>query len=175
MPGKSHGPRSLGGYSPWGCKESDTTERLHFLEDEMLLPHVFPNSNKNKFIFKNNLGSWRGKWEGGSGWGTHVNPWPIHVNVWQKPLQYCKKKKKKKLINCQEEIFKKYINKNKNNLVNEMLLAFLCRYSVGLVINHKIFTPSCLVRDHSVTSRKYWNSATSLWNRHCEWQNPSMG
>ena len=29
-------------------------------------------------------------WEGGSGWGIHVNPWLIHVNVWQKPLQYCK-------------------------------------------------------------------------------------
>ena len=28
--GKSHGQRSLVGYSPWGCKESDTTERLHF-------------------------------------------------------------------------------------------------------------------------------------------------
>ena len=27
---------------------------------------------------------------GGSGWGTHVNPWLIHVNGWQKPLQYCK-------------------------------------------------------------------------------------
>ena len=27
---------------------------------------------------------------GGSGWETHVNPWLIHVNVWQKPLQYCK-------------------------------------------------------------------------------------
>ena len=27
---------------------------------------------------------------GGSRWGTHVNPWLIHVNVWQKPLQYCK-------------------------------------------------------------------------------------
>ena len=22
-----------------------------------------------------------GRWEGGSGWGTHVNPWLIHVNV----------------------------------------------------------------------------------------------
>ena len=33
---------------------------------------------------------WGGKWEGGSGWGTHVNPWLIHVNVWQKSLQYCK-------------------------------------------------------------------------------------
>ena len=30
------------------------------------------------------------RWEGGSGWGTHVHPWLIHVNVWQKPLQYCK-------------------------------------------------------------------------------------
>ena len=28
MPGKSHGPRSLVGYNPWGLKESDTTERL---------------------------------------------------------------------------------------------------------------------------------------------------
>ena len=29
-PGKSHGQRSLVGCSPWGCWESDTTERLHF-------------------------------------------------------------------------------------------------------------------------------------------------
>ena len=27
--GKSHGQRSLVGYSPWGCKESDTTGQLH--------------------------------------------------------------------------------------------------------------------------------------------------
>ena len=33
---------------------------------------------------------WGGRQEGGSGWGTHVNPWLIHVNVEQKPLQYCK-------------------------------------------------------------------------------------
>ena len=26
MPGKDHGPRNLVGYSPWGHKESDTTE-----------------------------------------------------------------------------------------------------------------------------------------------------
>ena len=30
LPGKSHGQRSLLGWSPWGRKESDTTERLHF-------------------------------------------------------------------------------------------------------------------------------------------------
>ena len=33
---------------------------------------------------------WRGRWEGGSGYRIHVNPWLIHVNVWHKPLQYCK-------------------------------------------------------------------------------------
>ena len=33
---------------------------------------------------------WGGRWEWGSGWGTHVNPLLIHVNVWQKSLQYCK-------------------------------------------------------------------------------------
>ena len=46
--------------------------------------------------------------EAGGGSGTHVNPWLIHVNVWEKPLQYCKvislqlikinEKKKKKLL-----------------------------------------------------------------------------
>ena len=30
LPGKSHGHRSLVGCSPWGCKELDTTEWLHF-------------------------------------------------------------------------------------------------------------------------------------------------
>ena len=30
MSEESHGRRSLVGYSPWGHKELDTTERLHF-------------------------------------------------------------------------------------------------------------------------------------------------
>ena len=39
LPGKSHGQRSLVGCSPWGLKESDMTERLHFhaLEKEMTI------------------------------------------------------------------------------------------------------------------------------------------
>ena len=28
LPGEFHGQRSLAGYSPWGCKESDVTEQL---------------------------------------------------------------------------------------------------------------------------------------------------
>ena len=35
LPGKSPGQMSLAGYSPWGHKESDTTEKLtlHFIAD----------------------------------------------------------------------------------------------------------------------------------------------
>ena len=32
----SHGQKSLVGYTPWGCKQSDTTERLHFHFQELL-------------------------------------------------------------------------------------------------------------------------------------------
>ena len=32
---------------------------------------------------------WRGRWEGGLGWGIHVTLWLIHVNVWQNPLKCC--------------------------------------------------------------------------------------
>ena len=51
----------------------------------------------------------RGRWEGESGWGIHVYPRLTHVNVWHKPLQYCKvislqliKKKKKKVCDHQK-------------------------------------------------------------------------
>ena len=32
---------------------------------------------------------------GGSGWGTHVYPWQIHVNVWQNQYSIVKKNKVK--------------------------------------------------------------------------------
>ena len=32
LPGKSHGQWNLVGYSPWGCKELDTTEQLHLIQ-----------------------------------------------------------------------------------------------------------------------------------------------
>ena len=62
----------------------------------------------------------RGRWEGGSGWGTLVNPWLIHFNVWQNPLQYCKvislqlikkkekilhRKKKREMASCRRLVF----------------------------------------------------------------------
>ena len=36
---KSHGGRSLEGYSLWGRKESDTTERLHFIAELEIKEH----------------------------------------------------------------------------------------------------------------------------------------
>ena len=33
---------------------------------------------------------WGGRREGDLGWGTYLNPWLIHVNVWQNPLRYFK-------------------------------------------------------------------------------------
>ena len=47
LPGKSHGRRSLVGYRPWGRKESDTTERLHF--HFHYTPTSFVTSDVQKF------------------------------------------------------------------------------------------------------------------------------
>ena len=33
LSGEFHGQRSLEGYGPWGCKESNTTERLSTVSD----------------------------------------------------------------------------------------------------------------------------------------------
>ena len=47
---------------------------------------------QSKLMHWDNPEGWDGE-GGGRGvqdGGTHVHPWLIHVNVWQKPLQYCK-------------------------------------------------------------------------------------
>ena len=41
LPGESHGQKSLMGYSPWGCKESDMAERLTLA----LFPSYYPKIN----------------------------------------------------------------------------------------------------------------------------------
>ena len=43
-----------------------------------------------------------GRWERGSGWGTRVRPWRIHVDVWQNQYNIVKFKNKIKLkkIKC---------------------------------------------------------------------------
>ena len=70
---------------------------------------------------------WGGRQEGGSGWGTrcksnHVNPWLIHVNVWQKPLQYCKVISLQ-LIKINEKKRKKTLNKTIINIKKKKKLS----------------------------------------------------
>ena len=67
LPGKFYGQRSLVGYSPWGCKELDTTEHAHYyiivqisftaLETCALLVHPFPHTSpgNHMFYFLHNL------------------------------------------------------------------------------------------------------------------------
>ena len=63
---------------------------------------------------------WRGRPEGELGWGTHVNPWLIHVNVWQKPLKF----KKKKILTQEKK--KEYLTKFVGCSSRESLLALQC-------------------------------------------------
>ena len=42
LPGKFQGQRSLVGYCPWGHKESDTTEQLHFTSLHFIPPKSWP-------------------------------------------------------------------------------------------------------------------------------------
>ena len=53
LPGEFHGQRSLVGYSPWGRKESDTTERLILLLLQGCLRNL--SSSKTAFYSPGNL------------------------------------------------------------------------------------------------------------------------
>ena len=46
---------------------------------------------------------WGGRWEGGSGLGTHVHPWLIHVNVWQNQYSIVKQNKENKTKKLTQE------------------------------------------------------------------------
>ena len=54
LPGESHGGRSLVGYSPWGHKESDRTEQLHFhfhLSKRQKIISVGKDVEKRKYLY----------------------------------------------------------------------------------------------------------------------------
>ena len=57
---------------------------------------------------------WGGRWEGGSGLGTHVHPWLIHVNVWQNQYSIVKQNKVKikieKKISTNLTLYEAYTN-----------------------------------------------------------------
>ena len=83
---------------PWteepGTLQSVGSQRVrlhftfHFTLGELRLKELSHNSDD--ILFTAVATGCGGMWEGGSGWGAHVHPWLIRVDVWQKPLQYCK-------------------------------------------------------------------------------------
>ena len=75
-----------------GCLERTISKHVNYLGWNRSLSQV---GCTRQVLGSGSLGRPRGmrlggRWDGGSGWGTHVNPWLIHINIWQKPLQYCK-------------------------------------------------------------------------------------
>ena len=70
LPGKSRGRRSPVGYSPWGHKGSDTTERLHFTSSPVqrtlpLAPNHLPKALPSSITF----GIW---FQHKNWWGTQT-------------------------------------------------------------------------------------------------------
>ena len=64
-------------------------------------PGLMHDTGCSELVHWDDPEGWYG--EGGSGWGTRVYPWRIHVNVWQNQYNIVKlknkiKKKKKKKI-----------------------------------------------------------------------------
>ena len=57
-PGVGDGQRSLVCCSPWGCKESDTTEPLNNNNNSPLHP-VLPSENTSDFLSSNFPSSWK--------------------------------------------------------------------------------------------------------------------
>ena len=69
LPGESHGRRSLVGYNPWGRKESDTTERLHFHFHEGLQDPLELTPKKDALF---TIGDWNAKVGSQEIWGKGV-------------------------------------------------------------------------------------------------------
>ena len=71
-----------------------------------------------------------------SGWGTHVYPWLIHVNVWQNPLQYCQ------VINLQLKLKKKvapFCDILKIHYLSSNITLTILTFKSRWVINHCIW------------------------------------
>ena len=89
LPGESHGWRSLVGYSPWGRKESDTTERLHSLHSLIFLLSVcqyqsmYDVDKEVKFIQSmlcSNIGTNKASVPGSSRWKPVNDIWLFKEN-----------------------------------------------------------------------------------------------
>ena len=87
-------------------------------------------------IWSSKIYGWRGRWERGLGWGIHVTPWLIHVNVWQNPLKCCEVislqliKKKRYSLSC-VSLFHCYVFLVNCSFISiwSITICFLCFHS----------------------------------------------
>ena len=75
LPGESHWKRSMVGYSPRGCEESDTTERLHFHFQGIHLPEATAVPHLSQVLFPDGEG--RSLWKVVSSWLRFMDPGAI--------------------------------------------------------------------------------------------------
>ena len=61
---------------------------MYIIICEIASPGLMHDTECSGLVHWDDLEGWDGE-EGGKG-GTHIHPWQVHINVWQKPLQYCK-------------------------------------------------------------------------------------
>ena len=69
--GKSHGRRSLVDYTPWGRKESNTTERPHFHFSLYITEHPLSPANFQLLASPRQCGRW---------WVTAAKPSSLMIN-----------------------------------------------------------------------------------------------
>ena len=79
MPGEFHGQRSLAGYSPWGLKEWDTTERLSTRN------RIVPQEKKKREREDLEKEGGRGKAGHAEGWAKSIKGAP--EKQWERKLR----------------------------------------------------------------------------------------
>ena len=92
--------------------------------------------------------------ERGSGWGIHVTPWLIHVNVWQNPLQCCEvislqliKINEKKSVKER----KRQVHKNGEELLSNHIYIMHMENFKALIYN-------C----HQICTHSYWKQTEEM-------------
>ena len=114
---------------------------------------------------------WKGRWEGGSGWGIHVNPWLILVNLWQKLLQYCK------VISLQ--LIKKIISKKIKKSCSWKYIT-IWRPVLPPILAHPQVQSASFLLLPCTSFREWWRSATAAAHNvilvevdgKCPWEMP---